>query len=249
VQHRGGGAERNHVAGQAGGAQALGGGDGGHAFGLRDALHVLHGAAGVGMAGMGQDAGAGTAEAPGDVEQGGAVGGDAATALATIDLDQRARRRGVGGDGGGDGGVIGDDHDVGAAGVQLRHRIELLWRDADRVQDVAEAVAGEVLGFGEGGDGDAARARERRVQGQAGDVHRLGRLHVRPERDPVAGDGAGHGVEVALQDSAVEDQAGRGEVGELHGDSGVSSARSRGGRAGSPGGAGASRRNGSASGW
>ena len=87
------------------------------------------------------------------------------------------------GDGAGRVRIVGDHDDVRAGGVQLGHLVQLLRRDADRIEDVADAVRGEIFRLGEGGDGDAARLARQR---QARHVDRLGGLHVRPQRHAMA---------------------------------------------------------------
>jgi hypothetical protein len=128
---------------------------------------------------------------------------DAGAALAGIHLDQRARRRRMRGDGAGGIGIVGQHYDRGTALVQLGDLIELLRRDADRIQDVGDAVRGEIFGFRQGGDGDAAGLADQR---QAGHVDRLRGLHVRAQRHAVPGQRPGHGGEILQQDAAVEHQ-------------------------------------------
>ena len=76
------------------------------------------------------------AEPRGDLQQQIVVRSDAAAALAGVDLDQRARRLAVCGDRAGRVEIVGQHDDGGADAVQLGDLIELLRRDADRVEDV-----------------------------------------------------------------------------------------------------------------
>ncbi len=68
---------------------------------------------------------------------------------------------------------------------------------------------GEILRLGQGGDRDAAGLA---AQGEAGDIHGFCGLHVRAQSQPMPGDGARHGVEVPLQDAAIEHQAGGRQI-------------------------------------
>ena len=154
----------------------------------------------------------------GDLQQQVIVRRHAAAALAGVDLDQRPRRLPVRGDRAGGVEIVGQHDDRGAGAVQLRHLIELLRRDADGVENVGDAVAGEILRLGQRRDGDAAGLAGDR---QARHVDRLGGLHVRAQRHAVARKRARHGADVALQDAAVEHQAGRRQIGELHAGSDV----------------------------
>ena len=209
----------------AGGAQPFGGTQGAAALGVGDLLQIVNAAGPIAVAGMGADAGKVAAEAGGDIQQQRVLRAEAAAVLAGVDLDQRARRQAVAGDGVGHHGVVGDHHQPGAGGVQLGDLIQLLRRDADGIKHVGQAVAGEILGLRQGGDGDAVRlmavglhAWLGRIGGQrhAGDVDRLGGFHVRPQCHAVAGDGLGHAGDVVLQDLAIEDDAGGRQVGEAH---------------------------------
>jgi hypothetical protein len=94
------------------------------------------------------------AEAGGDFEQQRVFRGQAAAVLAGVDFDEGAWRQAVLGDGVGDFGVVGNDHQAGAGGVELGDLVKLLRCDADGVEHVGKAMAGEVFGFGKGGDGD-----------------------------------------------------------------------------------------------
>jgi hypothetical protein len=102
---------------------------------------------------------------------------------------------------------------AGAGGVELGDLRQLLRRDADRVEDVGDAVGGEILGFGEGRDGDAAGLSGQR---QARHLDRLRGLHVRAQRHALGGQRLGHAGDVAQQDRPVEHEAGRRQVGEVH---------------------------------
>ena len=52
--------------------------------------------------------------------------------------------------------IVGEHDDRGAGAVQLGDLVELLRRDADRVENVGDAVPGEILRLGQRRDGDAA---------------------------------------------------------------------------------------------
>lgn len=117
---------------------------------------------------------------PGDRHQRVGLRRNATPPLAAIDLDQHveddAEILAAGGNGLRRLQVIGDDGESHARLDQRRRLAELRRRDADGVEDVLEAVGGEVLGLLQGRDGDAA---EMTIDRHAGDVHRLGRLQVR----------------------------------------------------------------------
>jgi hypothetical protein len=134
--------------------KGLGGADDAGAFGLGDGRHLGDGTAGVGVAGMGEDAGELVAQGGGDGA--GFVGRDAAAAFADVDLDQGAEAAWVSGDGSRGFHVVGDDLDVGARRVEGGHGCELLRGDADGVDLVVPAGLGEETGLGEGADGDGA---------------------------------------------------------------------------------------------
>jgi hypothetical protein len=85
-------------------------------------------------------------------------------------------------------------------------------------------VAEEVFRLGKGGNGDAGGAGLRIGHREASDVDGLRGFHVRAQGDTVPADGARHGVEVALQDAAVQHQARCRQVVELHSDTPSSSA-------------------------
>ena len=162
---------------------------------------------------MGHHAGQAAAQTGGEFEQEVAVGMHPAALLAAVDFDQGAWRRRLAGDRAGHRRVVGDHDDLRAGGVQLAHLLQLLRRDADRVEDVRDAVAEKIFRLGQGGDGDAAWLAGER---QARDLDRLGGLHVRAQRHIEARQGSGHRADVTLQDGAVEHQAGCRQVGELH---------------------------------
>jgi hypothetical protein len=162
---------------------------------------------------MGEHAGEAPPQRRGDLGQGAVVGPEAAPPLAHIHLDQRRDRAGMRGDRAGGLRVVGDHLHLGAGRVQLRHRVELLGRDADGVDLVGPPALGEEPGLGQGADGDGAVV----GRGQAGHVAALRGLEVRAERHAgVARQRRGHGGEVPPQNADVEHQAGRGEVVERH---------------------------------
>ncbi len=51
---------------------------------------------------------------------------------------------------------------------------------------------------------------------QASDLDRFGGLHMRAQRHAAARKGSGHGADVALQDCAIEHQAGGGQISKIH---------------------------------
>ena len=149
----------------------------------------------------------------GDLQQQVVVGRDAAAAFAGVDFDQHARRLTMRGDRARRIEIVGQHDDGGAGTVQLGDLIELLRCDADGIEDVGDAVAGEILRLRQGGNGDAAGLTGGR---QPRHVDRLGGLHVRAQRHVMAREPARHGADVAQQDGAVEHQAGRGRSVQPH---------------------------------
>ena len=137
----------------------------------------------------------------------------AAPLFAAIDFDQCLDVGRMRGDRVGRQRVVGDDGHIGAAGVQPRDLIELSWRDSNSVENVSNAMAGEILRLGEGRDGDATRLTR---QHQPRDIDRLGGFHVRPQRHFMARQAASHGADVAVQNLAIDHQARCRQVGELH---------------------------------
>ena len=137
VQHGGRAADRDDRAGMPGGAQALGRAHRAGALRLGNARHVGVVAAGIAVPGMGHHARQTRPQPGGEFQQRRVVGCETAAVLAGVDLDQRARCRGVCRDRGGGVEIVGDDRDIRTRGVQPCDRIQLLRRDADRVEDVA----------------------------------------------------------------------------------------------------------------
>src|ERR1019366_4666929 len=94
-----------------------------------------------------------------------------------------------------------------------RDLIQLRRHDPNRVENVDDAMTGEILRLGQGGHGDGAGLPGKR---QPRDIDRLRRLHVRPERHLKACEVARHGADVPQQLLAIENEARRWQVGELH---------------------------------
>ncbi len=92
-------------------------------------------------------------------------------------------------------------------------RSELLRRDPDGVEHVAQAMGGEMLGLGQRRDSDAARSvGVGPIEREAGNLDALSRLHVRAEGDAEPRAIRPHARDVAHEPVAVEQQARRGQV-------------------------------------
>jgi hypothetical protein len=90
---------------------------------------------------MGHHADQARPKSGGEFQQQIALGMHAATRLAAVDFDQCARRRRVGADNVSHRRIVSYHDNLSAGLVKLADLLQLLRGDADRVQDVGDAVA------------------------------------------------------------------------------------------------------------
>ena len=204
-------ADADDRAGVAGAAQAVGGGDDGGAFAFGHRHQRCLAAAFVRGAGMrhhpAQFAAAG--ECARDRQQRRGVGLHAGAVAVAVDLDHgRDALPAFGNVPGGIEAVDGDDQ-VAAACAQRLHRVELVRGQADRVEDVAEAVREAGFGLGQRRHGDRrAFAGGHRQQCR----QRLAGLHVRTQRHTEAVQVRAQHGDVVVHALGVEHEARRPQL-------------------------------------
>jgi hypothetical protein len=137
----------------------------------------------------------------------------ASALFAAVDFDQGFDVGGMHRDCVGGQRIVGDHGHAGTAGIQPGDVIEFRGCDPDRVQNVDDTMAGEILRLRQGRNGDPAGLADQR---QPGYIDRLRGFHVGPERHAKPGEVPRHRADVSRQFLTVEDETGCRKIGQFH---------------------------------